>query len=1033
MDKSNIKKIVNLSAMQKGILYHCIKENDDSYIIQILLEIKGGLQINVLRNAFDLLIKEYDVLRTGILYKNIIDPVKLIYRERKNECKVYDSIDVEHYIKMDRTRGFDLETDELIRLGIIKKRNSFVLVITFHHIILDGWSKDIILKRLFEIYSLLMCDSYNPKQFEEIEVENRKDVQKMNHFWSKYLEDYEGQSSLLNKPSAEKKEYNKCMFTLENSKSVREFCLRYNVSVNIFCLLVWGIQLQMLCNSDDVIYGNVIANRDVYIKDIGNTPGLFINTIPIRISKIKERSFSQCIQEFARQYYKCMENGKIPLNSIFVEENSKLELEHLVTFEEKNITIELLNNLNIENIVFNSIDVIEHTQYGLTVTFKNESNIIIEGIYNTEMISREGLMKIFAIYQFLCKQILEEPDIIIKRLKCIDSDTDSCWKMYNKNKIELYKSNIISEFEKIVKIRPNSIALKDDSNEITYEELNYEANYVADVLIKKGIQNKGIALHLQRSHRLISIIIGILKSNNYYVPIEYNYPSERICAIVNESKAEVIIYDDREKILALPIKCKKIFLNNLIGTKKESIPNQLSPNSTAYVMYTSGTTGVPKGVVVSHEGIIRIAKGQYLSVTHKDVILQLSNYAFDGSTFDIYAALLNGASLRIIKEKDIMDLETLAKCIKEEISVFFVTTALFNTLVENKLECLKHVRKILFGGEKASVKHVRKAFDFLGKNKLIHVYGPTESTVFASFYPINEIDNENNIPIGYPIEGTHLYIVNTYGQLQPCGRPGELYIAGTGLAKCYDNDLSLTESKFIYPVFDPQIRVYRTNDLCILSEKGKLEFIDRNDNQVKLRGYRIELGDIQNALLELDYVKDAYVITSRDNENMLKICAYIILEREDISTQLIRDDLQKLLPQFMIPSKIIFLNSFPINQNGKVDKKKLPEIEWAEHTKDIKHEFEGEIEKKLADIWCKVLNVNGISYDSEFYDLGGDSIKAIKMVSQINKLDCCITIKDLFSNSVFRSLVKIVKEKQNTSTSQNKETNLIDYTSQYME
>ena len=1035
MQKENIKKIANLSSTQKGILYHSINEDDNSYIIQLLLRLKGNFEIDILHKAFDLLIEEYDVLRTGILYKKISNPVKLIYKEREGGFIYSDRLNLEEYLASDRLKGFDLERDPLFRIAVLKEGSSYILVITFHHIILDGWSKDIILKRLFEIYNLLIVDNYAGIQCDDIDLSENIIGEDTYRFWKKYLEDFEPQISLFKSKSEGKSQYLKKIFKIKRTSEIKSLCKQVGVSLNVFCLALWGIELQMLCNSDDIIYGSVISCRDTHINGINSAPGLFINTIPIRIGCIKENSFLKYLKEFAHQYYLCVENGKVPLNELIGLNDSRIDLGHLVTFEEKNKTLDILNGLGIEKLVFDSIEVIEHTQYGLTITFKNESELFVEGIYNKIIISTEELDEILETFQYLCDQILENPNIVIKHLKCVNVDVDTYWREYNRNEIRLYNTNIVKEFEKTVKSNPQSIALKDNFREMSYFYLNCEANYIAEKLLKYGIHDSGIAIYLKRSFSMISVILGILKSGNYYIPIEYNYPEERICTILEEAKPAAMICDRKScnRLVDLSHVCKIINVEELIGAKEENIDNRLNSNSIAYMIYTSGTTGIPKGVIIEHESVIRIAKGNYLSVTPQDTILQLSNYAFDGSVFDIFTALLNGATLRIINENDAMDLNRLTQYLKQEISVLFITTALFNTIVENDIECLYKVRKILFGGERASVKHVDKAFEALGENRLIHVYGPTETTVFASFYPVNSIKNKDNIPIGYPIDNTHLYILNTYGQLQVRGRIGELYIAGTGLAKGYNNDSLLTTSKFIHPSFDKKTLMYKTNDLCLLSDDGLIEFVGRNDNQIKLRGYRIELGDIQNALLRLAYIKEAYVLAIEDNNKMLKICSYLVCDKNNVTSQMVRKDLKKILPEFMIPSKNVFLDKLPLNCNGKVDRKKLPNIKWEDDYEGEEVDIQDGFEKEIADIWCSVLNVKSIKYESEFYDLGGDSIKAIKIVSQINKLGYSISIKDLFANSQFRNFLHKLQSVGKERKERNENKYNVDYMSQYME
>ncbi|MEC1619859.1 amino acid adenylation domain-containing protein, partial [Bacillus haynesii] len=456
-----------------------------------------------------------------------------------------------------------------------------------------------------------------------------------------------------------------------------------------------------------------------------------------------------------------------------------------------------------------------------------------------------------------------------------------------------------------------------------------KANQTARLLREKGIGRGSIAAIIaDRSFEMIIGIIGILKAGGAYLPIDPETPKDRIAFMLSDTKAAVLLTQGKA---ADGINCAADMIHldkgASDGFSKEPLGSVNDSGDTAYIIYTSGSTGTPKGVVTPHYSAARVVKNtNYIDITGNDVILQLSNYSFDGSVFDIFGALLNGASLVLIEKETVLNTHELAGVIKkEQVSVMFITTALFNTLADINIGCLAKLRKILFGGERASIPHVRKVLDHVGRDKLIHVYGPTESTVYATYYFINEIDDEaETIPIGSPLANTSVLIMDEAGKLLPIGVPGELCIAGDGLSKGYLNREELTAEKFVPHPFLAGERLYKTGDLAKWLPDGNIEFIGRIDHQVKIRGFRIELGEIESRLEMHEDINETIVIVREDEENRPYICAYITANRE-ISLDELKGFLGEKLPEYMIPAYFVQMDKLPLTKNGKVDRKALPE------------------------------------------------------------------------------------------------------------
>ncbi len=434
----------------------------------------------------------------------------------------------------------------------------------------------------------------------------------------------------------------------------------------------------------------------------------------------------------------------------------------------------------------------------------------------------------------------------------------------------------------------------------------------------------------------------------------------------------------------------------------------------AYSIFTSGSTGVPKGTLTSHTNVIRVVKDtNYIELRPGDRLLQLSNVAFDGSVFDIFGALLNGAALVLPSIEQTMEVDRLAKFIRRwGIDVFFVTTALFNTLVELAVEDLSQVRKILFGGERVSVKHVRNALAQLGPGKLLHMYGPTESTVFATYYPVDSIDDRlGSIPIGRPLANTTVYVLDERLEPVPLGVEGELVIGGPGLAAGYLNRVELTEQRFIRHPFQDNAFLYKTGDLVRMLPEGQIEFLDRIDKQVKLRGFRVELGEIEAHLLRHPAVAEAVVTVRGNDSDERMLCAYLVLAAQsDITMSRLREFLLLYLPAFMAPAHLMVMDKLPLNASGKIDMAGLPE---PMAIMDSAADMGGgnRMEEAIKVIWSKILDVGAeqLQATSDFFQLGGHSLKATVLLSMVRQeLGVKIPIQDIFKSPTIRGMADII-------------------------
>jgi amino acid adenylation domain-containing protein len=1047
--KPEIDKVYSLTPMQEGMLFQTIlDEKKSAYLEQTILEIEGTLDVSFLENSLNAIVNRYDVFRTIFSYKKVQKPRQIVLKERRTTIQYVDLSAMseqekqnytDEYVKKDAALGFRLEKDIPMRISVIKTDSkAYKLIWSFHHIVMDGWCVSKIVKELFtgylaQIKNVPLEPAAVHPYYHYLEWMNKQDRKQSKAYWENYLSGYENTAILprLGKGKTELLKSEELEFAICETLTAQlnAFARSNDVTMNTLFQAVWGILLQRFNNTDDVVFGAVVSGRPPEIQGVEEMVGLFINTVPVRING-DQLSFMELINNlqeltsFSRrhEYYSLYE---IQANSILKQDL----IDHIIAFENYPIDKELEDSKIQDELGFTvkKTESRESLNYNLYVVVGADKELYIRFHYNAAVYKKEFMQKIEGYLETVFQQIVENPNILVKDIEVVPAVTKNKLLVeYNQTKTSYPKEKTITAlFEERVLQSPDHVALSFKNNKMTYQTLNEKANRFANALLKrKPNENPIVGLVMDRSMEMIVAIIGILKAGRAYLPIEPGYPKERILTILNDSGTTLLVTDQKTRnkyqqlneIIKTPdYDLDTFFLEDIhqseAGDSELLSKCAMSSKALAYVMYTSGSTGQPKGNLTTHYNVIRVVKNtNYIKISHQDKLLQLSNYAFDGSTFDIFAALLNGAELVLIEKEDVADVHAVSKIIaKENVTVFFITSALFNALVDINVRCLSNVRKVIVGGDQVSFHHAQKALRILGKGHLLNGYGPTESTVFAVVHAIDHLDLElGAVPIGKPIANTQVYILNKHLKIQPEFAPGELYIAGDGLIKGYLNDQELTKKKFINNPYQPDQCMYQTGDLGRWLLDGTIEFIGRVDTQIKLRGFRIELGEIEAKILSHEQVRETAVMIKTDATNYQYICAYIVTA-EGLLPNDLKEYLSKQLPDFMMPSHIEVIDRIPLTSNGKIDKKAfpIPERNFAART-----EYEApvnEMEVMLVKIWEEILNIPKIGVLDNFFELGGHSLLATTMVARIHKENNIeVPVREVFRQQTVRKLAQFL-------------------------
>jgi aspartate racemase len=529
---------------------------------------------------------------------------------------------------------------------------------------------------------------------------------------------------------------------------------------------------------------------------------------------------------------------------------------------------------------------------------------------------------------------------------------------------------------------------------------------------------------LERSLEMVVGLLAILKAGGAFVPLDANYPAERLAFMAADTKAPVMLVQNSVAQRLSDQNWSRAALVSLDGETAEidrqstqNPANVATAENLAYVMYTSGSTGRPKGVMVSHRAVVRLVKNtNYVSLTDQEVFLQFSPISFDASTLEIWGPLLNGGCLAIMPP-DGQSLAELGAAIREHsVTSMWLTAGLFNVMVEQRLEDLRPLRQLLVGGDALSPLHVRKAIDALPGCRLINGYGPTEGTTFTCCHTISREDAQgNSIPIGKPIANTQVYLLDSENESVPVGEAGELCIGGDGLARGYLNQPELTAEKFDSHPFSNELsgdrssaRMYRTGDLARYRSDGTIEFLGRIDNQVKISGYRIELGEIEAVLMQHPHVQSAAVIARQDAPGEKKLVAYVVPKGSGCTTTELRAFLTAKLPPYMLPSAFVSLDVLPLSLNGKLDRAALPVPEAVDGEKTgAPVSPQTEMELKIAAIWRRVLGLKQVSVKDNFFDVGGDSLQLLEAHAELQRsINPDLSITVLFEYSTISSLAQ---------------------------
>ncbi|TVX91666.1 non-ribosomal peptide synthetase/type I polyketide synthase [Paenibacillus agilis] len=1010
------------------------------YNLASIYLVEGLVDKEQFKSVIDELVRRHEALRTRFI---MIDgeAVQIIEDEVPSIVEFGTSTEEQIHAELQSyVVPFDLSQAPLMRVRLTSlSEEKHVLFIDMHHIITDQSSIAILLKEIAALYSgqALPEISIQYKDFAAWQNQSfaGKEHEQQIAYWKG---EFSGEIPKLDlitdfrRPRIQSYEGKSMTFDIGEEQSAHIHQWSKEQGVTPYMIFMAGLKLLLWKSTGqtDLVVGTGISGRRH--ADLDMVVGMFVNTLAIRSQINKELTMAEYVHDVKQKMIKAYDNQDCQYEMLVELLDLPKDLSRNPLFD---VVLNYINmgteELSINNAVLTpwELDDID-SKFDMTWTILDK-----DGRFELELEYKSTLFKHETIESFghrlllILSAITAQSDKKVTELSIV-SPTERQWLLHDLNQTATdYPRNqsIVQLFEEQVELHGQRTALLWDDEEISYSELNERANLLAYQLAKKQVKHGDyVAILLERGPLQIISILAVLKCGGTYVPIDPESPEARINFILQDSAA-CLLLTESAFVSSTTSTTPRLLLDDNEHLSETNEDKQDSRNGTfpcgyaedtVYVMYTSGSTGMPKGTIITHRNVIRVVKEtNFATVLPTDRLLQLSNYAFDGSVFDIFGALLNGASLVLISKQDAIEISKLAAFIEEKgITTFFVTTALFNMLVDWDVTCLNDVRKVLIGGEAASLSHVKKALNALGPGRIVNGYGPTESTFFATYYPIDYIaDDVQSVPIGYPLANTTLYILDEEGQLTPSNVPGELYIGGDGVGKGYLNRNELTEQKFIDNPFEDGGKLYRTGDRVWRMPSGEIGFIERVDFQIKIRGFRVELGEIENHIKNIAGVQEVIVIAQKDKAGSLYIAAYYTLdEGVHVEPVQIRSLLADTIPDYMIPARIKRMERLPLTLNGKIDRRALPEIEQQigrslAHAQDAAR---NEAEQIILSQMQQVLDNSQIGIKDDFFRSGGQSIKAIALVQALAKLDITVMVNEIFQYPTVEGLAALPSVKQ---------------------
>ena len=1047
---SNIEASYLLSPMQRGMLFHYqLDPGSGVDIEQMVCSLREDLNVSAFTRAWNHVVSRYHTLRTSFRWEGLDEPLQDVYSNVNLPFELIDQTHLsaatqqsklEEFINFDRKKGFNLAEAPLMRLTLFRVgRANYQLVWTFHHIIADGRSHPRILDEVFVIYDAICKESAlslpQPRPYKDyIDWLQQQDISKSERFWRKLLEGFKTPTpigSFRITENVKDKDRGYAEFDIRISKSVttllRALAQESQQTLNTIIQGAWALLLSRYNGEEDIVFGAVRSGRRWGGKVAESMVGNFIYTLPMRLSVSPEKPLLTWLKEIRQSQIAIREHENTPLVEVQgwsdVPRGMPL-FESILVFDHYDLnTFMRSKGDSWQNREFR---LIENNGYPITLYVYAEPELILKIAFDRQRFDGVTIKRILGHLNVLLEGMAEDPYRSLVELPILtDSERHQILFGWNDTRVDYSQDRLIHElFEDQAKRAPDDVAVVFEEEQLTYGDLNRRANQLAHYLQSIGVGPEVfVGVAMERSLEMIVGLYSILKAGGAYVPIDPTYPAERITHMLEDANVPVLLTQAKLLDRLSPHEAQVIRLDTdwddlMAGQSTENPVCKATLENLAYTIYTSGSTGKPKGVMNSHRGILNrlLWMQEAYHLTACDRVLQKTPFSFDVSVWEFFWPLMFGARLVVARPEGHKDSDYLVQTIIDEkiTTMHFVPSMLQLFLAAKDLEKCDSLRQVICSGEALPLDLQNRFFDRLGA-KLHNLYGPTEAAVDVTYWECQRGGDLRIVPIGRPVSNTQMYVLDRYMQPVPVGVSGELHIGGVQVARGYLNRAELTAEKFISDPFsdNPEARLYKTGDLARYLPDGNIEYLGRSDYQVKIRGNRIELGEIESMLSQYPAVRDALVLVREDVPDDKRLVAYIVPgQNQKLSVSELRDYVKQTLPDFMVPSHFVTLDTFPLTPNQKIDRKALPRPDQVQIESETAYvPPKNELQQTIVNIWQELLHVPMVGMDDNFFELGGHSLLIVQAYYRLCEvIDRELSITDMFRFPTISTLAEYLSQ-----------------------
>ena len=1035
-----------LTALQAGMLFHEIHGITGVDIEQMLVRTDESIDVDAFTRAMIALVQRHPVLRTRFVWDTEEDPyqelvddavpaVRVSARHNVREHERED--DVRQCLHDDRTEGLTLAVAPPVRAMVLAYGDGDTrLLLSIHHALVDGRCFPILLEDLFAYYDAYVRGEEvdtSPtrlpyREFVEWSVAQDHDTASR-QYWTTRLAGFTAPTPLMVDTLPDRGQdplawQDDVACTPEETRALETMAQRCGVTVHTIVQAAWSVLLARYSAETDIVFGGTRACRKSAIAGVEDAVGLFINTLPVRASVEPDTPLSTLLHELREQWVAMRAHEHTPLSRVQawsdVEKGQPL-FDSILVFE----TFDLGERMRALGDAWARRDVslYERTNFPITVAaYHGTERLRLKIEYDPAKFSAATIRRMLGHLHALLAQFPAAPDAPVRTFALVTpTELQALHATWATPRSFPVPGTLAEWFARQVTQSPDRPAMRFEGRAWSYLELDAAANRVAHALIQQhGIQRGDIvAMCVERSAEIVIGILGILKAGAAYLPIDLAYPAERLQWMLEDAAAPVLL-TQAALVHRLPPSVAQVMTFETIAAN-EALPNTApllttDPDDLAYVIFTSGSTGKPKGCRVTHRNVVRLmtATEPWYQFGAQDVWTLFHSFAFDFSVWEIWGALLYGGCVVVVpydvtRSPD----DFLALLAREQVTVLNQTPSAFRQLIAAEERAglsarALALRYVIFGGEALELESLRPWFARHGDQhpQLVNMYGITETTVHVTYRPIGQADLASGSVVGRPIPDLEIHLLDPTGHPVPIGVPGEIFVGGAGVTAGYLNRPELTAARFLPHPFREGERLYRTGDVARFLPNADLEYLGRSDDQVKIRGFRIELGEIQAVLLRHPAVREAFVTVLGSGSDK-RIVAYLVGDREAGTLTALREFCGAAMPPYMIPAAIVYLDRFPLTNNGKIDRKALPvpDDSTRERSAATYVAPRDGAEALLAQIWARALKLDRVGRDEDFFELGGDSILSIQIVSQARRAGIRLTPRDLFEKRTIQRLV----------------------------